>query len=202
MIVDALGAGTEALTRRAAVLARLIDAIDEGKHEAKPGCVPTRLTAEGVVGSVFAVLHARLIDPDPQLLTSLLSPLMAMIVLPYQGPGAAQRELDRPAPTTPPRTTQHRVHRDPLKDLDMRLTYRTVRVLLAIGAHPGASNRQIARHSDITDQGQMSKLLTRLDTLGLTKNTGHGAPRGEPNAWTLTPKGEEIRQTIQAQIGG
>jgi AcrR family transcriptional regulator len=202
LIVDALGAGTKALERRATVLAALIDAVDQGKAEAKTTKgrePPTRLTAEGVVGSVFAVLHARLLERDPAPFTALLNPLMAMIVLPYLGPAAAQKELECPAPKARDRTARN--HRDPLKDLDMRLTYRTVRVLLAIGSNPGASNRQIAKHSDIADQGQMSKLLARLQTLGLIDNSGRGAARGEPNAWTLTPKGQEVRQAIQTQTG-
>ena len=202
-IVDALGAGPRALRRRADVLTRIIDAIDAGgKAEAKVGRRPARLSAEGVVGAVFAVLHARLLEPKRKPLTSLLNPLMAMIVLPYLGPAAAQKELACPTPK-PRGDTAHRPRpqRDPLKDLDMRLTYRTVRVLLAIGEHPGASNRRIAQHSGIGDQGQMSKLLTRLEHLGLIANTGAGAARGEPNAWTLTPKGEEVRQTIQSQTG-
>jgi AcrR family transcriptional regulator len=201
MIVDALGAGTKALEHRAKTLAILIDTVDHGKNEGKPGRgSPSRLTAEGVVGSVFAVLHARLLEPDPKPLTALLNPLMAMVVLPYLGPTAAQKELDCPVLRARGRTA--RSHKDPLKDLDMRLTYRTVRVLLAIGANPGASNRQVAKHSGIADQGQMSKLLARLESLGLVINTGQGAARGEPNAWTLTAKGQEVQQAIQAQTGG
>ncbi len=202
MIVDALGAGPLALECRAKVLAGLIDAVDEGRDEAKPGRgdAQARLTAEGVVGAVFAVLHARLLEPNPQPFTGLTNPLMAMVVLPYLGPAAAQKELDSPAPKARERIA--RARKDPLKDLDMRLTYRTVRVLLAIAANPGASNRQVAQHSGIGDQGQMSKLLARLENLGLIDNTGNGATRGEPNAWTLTPKGQEVQLAIQAQTGG
>jgi DNA-binding MarR family transcriptional regulator len=186
------------------VLGTLIDTVDQGKDESargKGGRTLERLTAEGVVGAVFAVLHARLLEPPgAQPLTGLLNPLMAMIVLPYLGPAAAQKELDRPAPDTT-RDRSPRSHGDPLKGLDMRLTYRTVRVLLAIGEDPGASNRQVAKRSDVGDQGQMSKLLTRLQSLGLIGNTGAGATRGEPNAWTLTDKGQEVRQAIQTQTG-
>jgi AcrR family transcriptional regulator len=202
MIVDALGAGPLALERRAKVLAGLIDAVDQGRHEARPGKgdPQSRLIAEGVVGAVFAVLHARLLEPEPRPFTDLLNPLMAMVVLPYLGPAAARKELDRPPPDGRCNRSP-RPHRDPLKDLDMRLTYRTVRVLLAIGEDPGASNCQVARRSDVGDQGQMSKLLARLQSLGLIGNTGNGATRGEPNAWTLTDKGREVRQAIQAQTG-
>jgi AcrR family transcriptional regulator/DNA-binding MarR family transcriptional regulator len=201
MVVGGLGAGPRALERRAEVLAVLIEAVDEGRDEGRAdGQAPTRLRAEGTVGAVFAVLHARLLERDGQPLTELLNPLMAMVVLPYLGAAAARRELARPAPG---RTSNRspRLRGDPLKGLDMRLTYRTVRVLLAIGEDPGASNRQVARRSDVGDQGQMSKLLMRLQSLGLIGNTGNGATRGEPNAWTLTDRGREVRQAIQAQTG-
>ena len=71
----------------------------------------------------------------------------------------------------------------------MRLTYRTVRVLLAIAETPGASNRELADAAGVADQGQISKLLSRLKSLGLIENIGAGPVRGEPNAWQLTPKG-------------
>ena len=81
----------------------------------------------------------------------------------------------------------------------MRLTYRTVRVLVAIAQRPGANNRQVADASGVSDQGQISKLLARLEHLGLIENVGAGPARGEPNVWRLTPKGEEIEQTIRRQ---
>jgi DNA-binding MarR family transcriptional regulator len=81
----------------------------------------------------------------------------------------------------------------------MRITYRTVRVLIAIGSEPGASNREIATAAGIADQGQVSKLLTRLDSLGLIRNEGMGHVKGAPNAWALTPKGEEVERAIRVQ---
>jgi DNA-binding MarR family transcriptional regulator len=85
----------------------------------------------------------------------------------------------------------------------MRLTYRTVRVLLAIGdlvAHgSGPSNRRVAEVAGVADQGQISKLLARLEHLGLIANTGAGPARGEPNVWRLTQKGQEIERTIRRQ---
>jgi chromosome segregation and condensation protein ScpB len=81
----------------------------------------------------------------------------------------------------------------------MRLTYRTVRVLMAIAAHPHASNRQVANAADVSDQGQMSKLLARLEHLKLIENTGASSTRGEPNAWTLTTTGHHIEQTVEQQ---
>lgn len=173
--------------------------IDRGGKQAS-------LTDEGVVGAVFSVIHARLLGQraptgrgasngrsSAGALSGLVNPLMSMIVMPYLGQGAARRELERPAPTVrktqPPRT-------NPLRELDMRLTYRTVRVLATIAEHPGASNRQIGEQAGVHDQGQISKLLNRLHKLGLVHNTageGHHA-KGAPNEWTLTTKGQDIQR--------
>ena len=78
----------------------------------------------------------------------------------------------------------------------MRLTYRTVRVLTAIATQPGTSNREIAEHAGISDQGQISKLLHRLSTLGLIHNTAANT-KGQPNAWTLTPHGTHIETNLK-----
>ena len=204
-VVDALGAGPVALERRTQVVRVLIDVVHEGRREARGAAKPTRLTAEGVVGALLAVLHARLAAGDGRAngalpMVALLGPLMGMIVLPYLGKAAAARETARPAirrkPATPPSS-------DPLRELDMRLTFRTVQVLLAIGVlggrGPGPSNRQVADAAGVTDPGQISKLLARLEHLGLIENEGGPPAPGEPHVWRLTPKGAEIERTIRRQ---
>ena len=55
------------------------------------------MTAEGLVGAVFAVIHARILEPERGSLIELLGPLMSMIVLPYLGVRAAAGELKRAA---------------------------------------------------------------------------------------------------------
>ena len=78
----------------------------------------------------------------------------------------------------------------------MRLTYRTARVLESVAEHPGVSNRELADYAEIPDQGQVSKLLARLQRLELPANSGGGHLTGEPNAWTLTAKGGQVAQSI------
>jgi AcrR family transcriptional regulator/DNA-binding MarR family transcriptional regulator len=197
LVVESLTAGPRAVGRRAQLVGVLVDAVREGEGEAKRGHGQPALSAEGVVGAVLSVVHARLQRGETDALTSLVNPLMGMIVLPYLGPAAARRESERPMPVLPPRPQQRRG--DPLRDLDMRLTYRTVRVLVAIASTPGASNRQVAEAAGIADQGQISKLLLRLQNLGLIRNVGEGPTRGEPNAWRLTPKGNDVERTIHEQ---
>jgi AcrR family transcriptional regulator len=203
-VVEALGAGERALERRARCTAALIAAVDLGRGEGRGARQPPPMTAEGVVGAVFSIVHARILlrgvsggrGGAAAPLTELLSPLMAAIVLPYLGQAAAQKELHKPTPLL---KTKSRSRRDPLEGLDMRLTYRTVRVLMAIAGYPGASNRQVAEGSGISDQGQISKLLARLDGLGLIDNNGRGRLKGAPNAWRLTARGEEVEQAIRLQ---
>src|SRR6202035_3547365 len=120
--------------------------------------------------------------------------LMSMIVLPYLGPAAARKELELPTPKRPRQVPV--AHRDPLRDLEMRLTYRTVRTLIAVAEQPGSSNRTVGARAGIPDQGQVSKLLARLHTLGLIENTVPPSARGAPNAWTLTTRGWEIHGAI------
>jgi AcrR family transcriptional regulator len=198
-MIEALGAGDRVLEHRADVLAELAAVIDQGRLASSTAREPPPVTAEGIVGAVFAVLHTRLLDGGREPLTGLLGPLMSMIVLPYLGTRAARAELSR-APVdirrhrtkqTPPRPE------DPLTGLNMRLTYRTVRVLSVIAGHPGASNRQIAGGSGIADQGQISKLLTRLAGLDLVHNAGEGHERGAANAWHLTPRGVEVERATR-----
>jgi len=196
VIVQALGSGPNVLARRAHCLGPLIAFIDQGRSQTKTGreLLPP-LTAEGVAGAVLSVIHARMLEPDDRPLVGLLNPLMGMIVLPYLGPAAAAHELSRPVPKV--RHVPRRAAKDPLDGLNMRLTYRTLRVLAAIAEQPGASNREVADRAGVHDQGQISKLLARLDHLGLIANTGHGRAKGEANAWRLTPKGEEVERTVR-----
>ena len=202
LVVDALAAERPVLERRAKVVDALINAVHQGGSRPRGGSGrrPTRIVAEGAVGAVLAVIHARLSVRDPKSLSGLLNQLMGMIVLPYQGPDAAERELGRQSPK-PRRRPTPAAPADPLRELGMRLTYRTVRVLLAIAEHPGASSREVADASGISDQGQMSKLLWRLEHLGLIDTAVRHHGRGEPNAWSLTPKGMEVERTIRSQAG-
>lgn len=215
-IVRALGGGAEVLQRRAEGLEVLCDFIDRGRLERTSGTEPPAVTAEGVVGAVMSVIHTRLLAADlsglgdqpraqvsdgpapsePPLL-ELTGQLMSLIVLPYMGVSAARRELNRPA--------QHST-RSPLgvgdippEGLNLRLTYRTTRVLLAIGERAGANNREVADRAGIVDQGQISRLLRRLEGMGLIVNTSDGTTRGAPNAWLLTARGEQAERGIHAQ---
>jgi AcrR family transcriptional regulator/DNA-binding MarR family transcriptional regulator len=198
-VVDALLAGERVLGRRREVLDDLARAIDEGRAATCSIREPLPLAAECVVGALFTVLHTRLLDPGRGSMTDLLRPLMAMIVLPYMGAGAANRELRRPALEIRRDTALlgPSSSKDALKGLDMRLTYRTVRVLAFIAQEPGASNREIAEGSGVVDPAQISKLLSRLARLGLAENPGEGAEHATVNAWRLTPRGAHLERATR-----
>lgn len=194
--------------RRAQVLARLTRIVDEGRTltgTGKSGKAEniSPLAAEGTVGGMLAVVQVRLTEAKRKPLIPLTNELMSMIVLPYLGAPAARRELDRPLPApASARRGEDALISDPFKDAGMRLTYRTVRVLMAIAQHPQASNRQIGETAGITDQGQISKLLARLERIGLAGNTGMHRGEGAPNSWVLTEKGERIAQNISTHTEG
>jgi AcrR family transcriptional regulator/DNA-binding MarR family transcriptional regulator len=197
-VVEALGASERVLEQRARVLDELARVVDRGRFITSATTEPPDVTAEGVVGAVFAVIHARVLDGGKQPLVDLLGPLMSMIVLPYLGAKAANRELNRPALDLPSDGRRPMLARkDPLEGLKMRLTYRTVRVLMVVAEHPGASNREIAESSGIIDQGQISKLLTRLARLDLLTNVGDGQEKGAANAWHLTARGEQVERATR-----
>ncbi len=194
LLVGSLGAGSETLKRRQHVLAQATAIVDEGRSETAAARALPALTSEGVVGGVSSVLHSRLLDSDPRPFVELAAPLTSMVALPYLGTAAAVRELARAAPS-PARARPTPVP-DPLRRLGMRLTYRTVRVLTAVAATPGGSNRQVANESGIGDPGQISKLLARLHGLGLIENTGAPTARGAPNSWVLTDRGWEVQAAL------
>jgi AcrR family transcriptional regulator len=223
-IVEAPRAGHELLEHRRHVLEALAVAVDEGRAQTRSGIGPPPLTAQGIVGGVLSVIHTHLIEsplscatasqgedggtrtpnngrtkPDGEsgALVALMNPLMAMIVHPYLGPAAAQKELERPAPTSP--VAAARNGPDPFKGLPIRFTYRTARVLDTIASEPGASNRHIADTSGIADEGQMSRLLRRLEGCELIENQGEGHSKGEPNAWALTERGQAIQAALAVQ---
>jgi AcrR family transcriptional regulator len=211
-VVHSLGGGAEVLSRRAAVLEWLSEAVDRGRSEGTAGREPPALIAEGVVGAVMSVIYGHLqgqdnpnpTRPEEQPLIDLFGVLMNMILLPYLGPSAARRELSRPVPKAQTGADSARAANDASAggDPHIRLTYRTARVLTAIAEYPGASNREVANRADVVDQGQISKLLGRLLRLGLIANTGEQASRGAPNAWRLTELGERVEGRAAARSEG
>jgi AcrR family transcriptional regulator/DNA-binding MarR family transcriptional regulator len=192
--VDAT-AGPEAVhERKAEVSAMLAAAIDVGRGMAGEKRQPPQLTGEATVGGISQIIYTRLVNGHQQPFAELLGPCMYLIVLPYLGVARAMAELRRTPPAQKPRqkAADRRRHRESLGDVNFRLTHRTIRALNAICEQPGLNNRTVAEESGITDQGQVSKLLSRLERLALIENRGLGQNRGASNAWHITPRGFEL----------
>jgi DNA-binding PadR family transcriptional regulator len=83
----------------------------------------------------------------------------------------------------------------------LRMTVRTHEVLTAItelsGAGSNPSNREVAQAAGVKDEGQISKLLARLEGHGLLKNTGGHPAAG--NAWQITKRGAELLSASRTQ---
>jgi AcrR family transcriptional regulator/DNA-binding MarR family transcriptional regulator len=217
-VVHAAGGGRRMLEHRSRVMAELCEVVDRGRSETPGSRVSGPVVAEGVVGAVLAVLYTRLLargagpSSDSTESRQVESPLigmhgelMSLIVLPYLGAGVAGRELRKPAPAPRPQATPI----DPLPtgrstlEPAARLTYRTVRVLRAIAELPAGSNREVADRAGIVDQGQISKILTRMEYQGLVINQGGSvAARGTPNSWWLTERGEALEQELREHPSG
>jgi AcrR family transcriptional regulator len=206
-IVYSLSGGPALLRRRAEVQSILWELVDRGRAEGAAGRnEPPPVVAEGVVGAVLTVIQTRLLaqdgdPPEERPTIELFGSLMSLIALPYLGAGAARRELTRPAPAQRTTSGGASVEPTPYEDLGVRLTYRTGRVLQAIARYPGASNREVAERAGIVDQGQISKLLSRLEAAGVIANQGEGTSRGAPNAWCLTEHGERVERGVEGRFG-
>jgi AcrR family transcriptional regulator len=194
---QAATADAATLKFRSELLQQLAGLIEKGCEGARRP--PSAHTGEGIAAGTLGVVHARLLQPTPGKLTDLLNQLMSFIVLPYRGPAAARRELERAAPA-PTMAARANGKLDPPPRPEMRITYRTIRVLAAVAAQPGLSNTRASEHAGIKDQGQISKLLGRLAHLGLIENRADGRVKGGCNAWHLTPHGQHFAGAMEREL--
>jgi AcrR family transcriptional regulator len=206
---------------RAELLERFVAVVAEGGKAGLLGD-SAPIVAEGIAGGVVSILSTRLAArgrrgggtrkdaPARGSLSDLLGELMGLIVIPYSGSAPALAERERPAPAAPaplalavPEAGSKRGGRhlaldaNPSPGSRLRMTYRTALALEAIAQAPGTSNLGVARHARVNDQGQISKLLSRLERNGLVQNTGRGRRRGAANEWHLTPAGQQVQRGIR-----
>jgi AcrR family transcriptional regulator len=191
-LIETLAGHPRLLRRRALLLRELGEQLEQVARDPERTIGPPGFTGEAVVGAVTSVLCGRLEGPASPRLLTLHGPLMSIIVLPYLGVAAADRErqVAPPAPAAGAADLP-RARQAALAGLDIRVTHRTVRVLSVIAERPGASNRHIAERAGGLDEGQTSKLLRRLERKGLIANGPHAMTT---NAWTLTPTGHALER--------
>jgi AcrR family transcriptional regulator len=201
--VESLAAGAWALERRERNL-RTLTAMMSARWPLPQGSQVNPLAAAGVVESILGILHAQLLDGSNGSLVELLGPLMGLIGAIYLGPHAAAVERERgdaharvllaarrqraSVPAVSPVEVPG-VLRDPR-------AHRARECLHHLAGNPGASNMQIATAVGIARREQISKLLARLDALGLLVKCA--GPPGTPNAWSLTPHGRRVAGALQS----
>jgi DNA-binding IclR family transcriptional regulator len=197
LVVHSAQAGDSVRVRRREVLDQIALLLDDERAPAR--AYPAPLTAQAVASGVLGVLDERLSQRQPAPLIDLAGPLMSFTVMPFLGVRASRRELaGTPAGSRSPHDA---AGLDVLRDPAGRLNPRATAVLSVIGAEPGLNNSQLAsragdgRAGD-RDHGHMSKLLARLERLGLTENTRDPQRRTGPKAWRLTARGEEVEEAI------
>jgi DNA-binding MarR family transcriptional regulator len=193
LVVHSVQAGGAVLQRRREVLDLLAQLLDDERAPARG--YPPPLTAQAVASGVLGVLHERLSQTDPGALVELAGPLMSFTVLPFLGLRAARRELARPVQATPA-PVKPSVPLEALRDPGGRLNHRAASVLSLIGAEPGLNSRTLASRDGVKDEGQMSRLLARLERVGLIENTREAQRRGDVKAWQLTIALEELEAAI------
>ena len=159
--------------RRQRVLRELAAALEGDAHfkraDAAAFAPSPALAAELVVGGIFSAVRGQMLEQPERSFAALAPSLLSFISMSYATVDAGI-ELRLP----------------------VRATYRTTRVLGAIAARPRLNNREIADAAGLRDEGQTSKLLSRLQQRGLLENVGLGAAYGEPNEWLLTASGERV----------
>jgi AcrR family transcriptional regulator len=94
-IVEALAAGSDAVTRRNAAMAAFARILDENARALGTPPHPPELTAETIVGGIYEVIYTRIVRGEIRELPRLLPDLMYSVVLPYAGPQAALSEYKR-----------------------------------------------------------------------------------------------------------
>jgi hypothetical protein len=188
-------AAPECNQRLHGVLVKLLNE-GRGKEIAGEGLLsPPVLMAELIAGGVFSAIRARMLAQDGCALVELSPSLMAFMLAPYLGPAATRVELAGSSAASEASRPAHL----PLP-LPIPVTYRTTLVLRAIASTPLSSNREIARAAGLTDEGQTSHLLRRLQRRGLIEHvTPHGGSRRK-KAWLLTPCGRRVVELLS--LGG
>jgi AcrR family transcriptional regulator len=163
------------------------------------------LAAEGVLASVMGIVHARLIARERTPLIGLLGPLMGVIVGPFMDEAQVVREIERGDELA--REIIERISSQPAQRADLSVhvpdvllsarAHRARLCLLYVAEHPGASNRQVGDGIGVSHSGQVAGLLGRLAGLGMLVKRA-GSP-GHPNAWSLTPCGDQVALALTEQ---
>ncbi|HEY3828873.1 MAG TPA: hypothetical protein VGL57_06725 [Solirubrobacteraceae bacterium] len=201
--VQAFAAGPWALARREYHIAALTETI--GKHWVlSEGAQVNPLAVRGVVESILGIIQMRLLADSEEPLLGLLGSLMGLIGAVYNGGRAATVEMERGEAYAramlarrqrPPGSEDIRESVEIPSALRDARAHRARACLSYLAENPGASNREVARAVGIARQEQISKLLARLNALGLLLK--RAALPGGANAWSLTSHGMRVTRALR-----
>jgi DNA-binding MarR family transcriptional regulator len=152
------------------------------------------LTRELILGGVFSLIRARMLEGDRAPLVELAPPLTAFMVASYLGLPVAKVELSEISAAEGKGAS-------PSGELPILFTHRTTMVLRAIAEFPRSSNAAIARAAGLTDEGQMSKLLKRLEQRGLIEHVTPDRGSRRLKAWLITPTGRRVLLSFGSESG-
>jgi DNA-binding MarR family transcriptional regulator len=192
LVVHSARAGDAVLARRREVLDRIAVLLDDERAPARG--YPPPLTAQAVASGVLGVLSERLSQSHPGVLVELVGPLMSFTVLPFLGASAARRELARVrgAAAGPADVADAEV----LTTKAGRSSSLAESMLGIIAAEPELNSRQLASRAGVRSDAQASRLLARLQRLGLIENVRDDRRFGA-KAWRLTSTGEDLEEEIR-----
>jgi AcrR family transcriptional regulator len=91
-IVEILAAGPAAIQRRNQVMKQFAELLREGAQTVPNGRRPPALTAETIIGGIYEVVYARVLEGQTSELPALLPDLAYSMMQPYIGHDAAKRE--------------------------------------------------------------------------------------------------------------
>jgi AcrR family transcriptional regulator len=194
LVLEGPFGGALTLEHRRQLYGVLIALLDpDGDQDAPAGSGPRlpALSGELVAGGVFSVIRTSMLEDDGGRLVELAPSLVSFV--------AAQYSLAATGGEHAPTSERARAIARAV-GLPIRATRRTTLVLRAIAQAPYSNNREVARAAGLTDEGQASKLLSRLERQGVIENVGVGAARGEPNAWLLTQPGKRAVALINESL--
>ncbi len=180
------------------VLGVLTMLMDDGSPQATEIVPEPQLTAELLIGGVFSVIRARMLEGGGGTLVELAPSLLSLVVRPYLGHAVADVFVGRSVAVkeAPVRTARAAELAVPVP---VRYSYRTALVLRAIACAPRSSNREIAETAGLSDEGQTSHLLRRLAQRGLIEKVSPRSGSRRENAWLLTPHGQRVLKLLDVE---
>jgi AcrR family transcriptional regulator len=94
-IVEAMAAGPAAIERRNRVMQAFAQLLHEGAQTVENSVAPPALVAETIVGGIYEIVYARVLQGKTGELPALLPDLAYSVILPYLGPEAAEQAVVR-----------------------------------------------------------------------------------------------------------